>query len=367
MRLPGLALTAWLGTLGSVAAETPAELAQVASDYMAQAAVALAEADGAQDRIQALTATVQAYEKGLAALREGLRGAALQERVLSARLQGHDEELTELLGVLQLIEREGPAAGLLHPEGPLPAIRAGMLASDLVPALNARAAILVVELEDLRAVIALQTAGQTQLQSGLRDIRAARLMLSEAISNRTDLPPATATDDATMQALINSTETLTAFADAFATDSPWSGTLKETWDLPVLGRVLRRFNEKDAAGVARPGWVVAAENSAVVTAPTPGTVRFAGALRDYGGVVILEPRAGELLILGGLGQVYVRRNQIVETGAPLALMGGVESATQEKLIENSVGGGQVRRETLYIEIRQGRDAIDPAARFEPDA
>jgi hypothetical protein len=45
-------------------------------------AASLAEAEGARDRVEALTETVRAYEQGLLALREGVRQAALRERAI---------------------------------------------------------------------------------------------------------------------------------------------------------------------------------------------------------------------------------------------------------------------------------------------
>ena len=41
-----------------------------------QASIALTEADSARDRVRALTETIQAYEAGLSAMRDGLRMAA---------------------------------------------------------------------------------------------------------------------------------------------------------------------------------------------------------------------------------------------------------------------------------------------------
>jgi septal ring factor EnvC (AmiA/AmiB activator) len=59
--------------------------------------------------------------------------------------------------------------------------------------------------------------------------------------------------------------------------------------LPVLGTVLRRFDEADAAGVARPGPGAATRPNALATTPWPASVRYAGPLLDYGNVIILEP------------------------------------------------------------------------------
>ncbi len=358
-----LALCLCLAFAPAAKAQTPADLARDASTYLSQAAVSLSEADGARDRIAALTTTVRAYERGLAAMREGLRQASLEESALRERLAGRDAELMELLATLQSIERSGGATQMLHPDGLLPAIRAGMLASAFVPALNTRAQSVALELSEMRAIVALQTAGQAQLEEGLAGIRAARLALSKAVSNRTDLPEPAATDDATMEALINSSETLAAFADNFTTTPTNADVLDQTWDLPVMGRMLRAFDEPDTGGVRRPGWVLATEARAIVTTPVAATVRFAGDLPDFGTVVILEPRAGELLILAGAADIFVRRDQILSKGEPIGLMGGDFALAQEKLIETEQGGGQPWRETLYIELRQGREPVDPASRF----
>jgi septal ring factor EnvC (AmiA/AmiB activator) len=367
MILRVLLLFVLVSPVGAVAEDDPAALAREASAMLEEAALSLDAADGARDRVRALTQTVRAYEAGLAAMREGLRRAALEERAKRTDLQGKDEELARILTAIQNIERtRGTGASLLHPGGPLPAIRAGMLAGDLVPALNTRAQALAVDVEELAIIVALQRAGETQLEKGLESIRVARLALTDAVSQRGNLPSAVTTDDATMQALINSAETLSAFADNLVTESPWKGTIEESWVMPVIGRLLRTFEEADVAGVARPGWLVATRPGAVIVSPSDATVRFAGALPNFDVVAILEPRPGELLILAGAGALFVQRGQIVSEGEPVGFMGGEPDAVQEKLIETTVGSGQFEPETLYIELRQGKDAIDPATRFDPE-
>ena len=348
------------------AAEGAASLARSASAQLEQAAVSLREADTRRDRIAALTETVRGYETGLSALRESLRVAVLEERALREVLNSQSDELSALLAVLQMIERRGGGAAFLHPEGTLPAIRAGMLSADLVPGLAARAEELTAELTDLSAVVALQRSAEQQLETALGEFRTARLTLAQAISNRTDLPQRVATDDAAMQALVNSAETLSGFAASLMADAV-APPPRSDWALPVLGNRLRGFEEPGADGVVRPGWTVATDEGALVTAPVAGTVRFTGPLLDQGQVVILEPHAGELLILAGLGETYAARGEIVSKGAPLGQMGGFTGTTQQNLIETARDGGQRRSETLYIEVRQAGDAVDPATRFDDSA
>jgi uncharacterized phage infection (PIP) family protein YhgE len=86
-------------------AETDAAAAAIeAAELLQNAAVSLAEAEGARDRVEALTETVRAYEEGLSALREGVRQAALRERAILAVFEAERERLGRLLAVLQSIQ-----------------------------------------------------------------------------------------------------------------------------------------------------------------------------------------------------------------------------------------------------------------------
>jgi septal ring factor EnvC (AmiA/AmiB activator) len=366
MKLSLLTAMGFVAVAGLALAEGDAgRRATEASEALGRAAESLAAAGSASDRIAALTETIRAYEAGLAAMREGLREAALNERDAAARLAAQDAELGELLALLQKVTRAGQARSVLHPGGAVQTVRAGILGSALVPALEERSAALESDFRDLVALRTVQEAGIDTLTEGLDQVREARLMLSQAISERTDLPPPAATDEAAMQALINSSETLAGFADSLASTGDTEADSGAAWSMPVAGRLLRAFDEADAAGVRRPGWVIGTAAEALVTAQEDATVRFSGDLPGHGPVVILETDPGRLVILAGQARNFVRRAQIVAQGEPIALMGAGEPAAQENLIESSLLGGQPRDETLYIEIRQGQAPVDPAAFLRP--
>lgn len=316
--------------------------------------------------MSALTETVRAYESGLSVMRDGLREAALGERQLRAELEDKEKRLGALFSVLMTLERAPDAQSLLHPDGALPSARAGMLIADAVPLIQAEVAALSDDLSALDNLIELQNAGISTLEEGLNGVRDARLQLSEAVSSRSDLPPALATDAAAIEALINSTETLSAFADSLVgSDAEALTRLAPPWDRPVAGKVLRRFNEADASGIRRPGWLFATHPHALVTSPVPATVRYAGPLSGHGNVVILEPASTQLLILAGLGEIFVVRDQIVDETDPIAWMSGEQPQEQEKLIDSLSSGGQPASETLYMEIRQIEKPVDPAIYFSP--
>ena len=353
----------WVGT---ALAQGAGDAAQLARDQLEAASVSLAKARSTSDRVAALTETVRAYEAGLSAMRAGLREAELQQRRITQRVEGEKANLSALLSTLIVIQGAPDAETLLHPEGALPSARAGLLIADAVPDLQARVRQLSVSLRELQTLKVLQEAGLETLSEGLTGARAARLELSNAVSDRIELPPPVATDEAAIEALINSTETLGAFADALAgAVEPTLTRLPPPWEMPVNGQLLRRFNEADAAGVRRAGWVIATSQQALVTSPVPATVRFAGLLSGHGQVVILEPASTQLLILAGLDETFVHRDQIVSEGDPIGWMSAERPREQENLIETSSLGGQPASETLYMEVRQIEKPVDPAIYFAP--
>lgn len=354
--------------LGGQAVADPVATAELAAERLRAAAASLEEARRARDRISALTETIRAYEDGLGALREALRETAVRERVLTGRFDSESTRLSGLLGALQAMSRSPETTALLHPAGATGTVRASMLMTDTVPALADEVEELKAQLEELEILTALRRDAADTLQEGLDGVQAARTALSQAVSDRTDLPDRMATDAAAMQALINSAETLDAFASSLGTsDTAVAGadfsSARGSLPLPVAGSLTTGYNQPDPAGLRRPGLLLATAPRALVSAPWPATVRYAGPFLDYGNVVVLEPENGILMILAGLGETFSRMGDVVVPGDPLGLMGGQSQGPQEILIETSQGSGQVRPETLYIELRTGEGPVDPTGWF----
>ncbi len=372
MRFATALTCAWFALCGTAhAQDTTGEGARLAIEKLNQAATALENAQGASDRVAALTQTVQAYEDGLAVMRDGLRRVAIQERAIQADFDSRSEELSQLLGVLQSMEKSPAPLLLLHPNGPIGTARSGMLLSDITPELAERAAALKNDLDQITLLRSLQGNAVDALQDGLVSVQAARTELAQAISDRSDLPRRYVSDPNKMARLLNDSETLSAFVTGLS-QIDIAGPAPRTADfaaakgalpLPVAGRLLRRFDEPDAAGIVRPGILIAARPLSVVTTPWPATLRYRGPLLDYGNVIILEPQDGYLLVLAGLSDVYGEAGQVLDIGAPVGLMGGTTPNLGE-FIENSVeGSGNTLSETLYIELRDGQSPVDPANWF----
>ncbi len=355
-----------LALCGPVAAETVAEAAARASADLQAAVVALAAATEARDQVSALTRTIRAYEEGLAVLRAALREAALREATLTRAFEVKRDGIGRLLGVLATMEANPGPLLLLHPDGALGTARSGMLMADVTPALQAEALALKAELGELADLRALQLSAGETLTTGLAAAQAARTTLSQAISDRADLPRQFTEDPDALRQLLESADTLDAFASGLSPDAvalPGFAAQQGGLALPVLGKLLRRPHEADAAGVRRPGVALATQSRALVTAPWPATIRYLGPLLDYGNVMILEPGDGYLLVLAGLDVVYGEVGEVVAADAPLGLMGGAGAATEEFMTAAPDGSGGRDTETLYMELRQGAAPVDPMPWF----
>ena len=347
-----------------------AQAAQKASTDLQASVTALQAADGAQDRIAALTQTIRAYEAGLSALREAMRQAQLRQTALTLQFQAKRGQVSQLLGVLAGLDVDQGPLLLLHPDGPLGTVRSGMILADVTPALQREAGGLKQDLTELRDLRDLQTGAQAVLAAGLTQVQKARTALSQAMSDRTDLPKRITDDPAVLKALLASAATLGAFATGLA---PMETTVQGFADAkgklvwPVLGRIILQAGETDAKGVTKPGVTLATRPLALVTSPWAATIRYRGPLLDYGNVMILEPGQGYLLVLAGMEQVYGDVGDVVSGGDALGLMGGREVASAagaaDILAPADNGAGPSDSETLYVELRNGAKPVDPTEWF----
>lgn len=357
-----------LSSEGAVA--NPSDKAREAAEALAEAATRLTEASSAENRIGALTVTVQAYEAGLAALREGMRDAALEERAIREDFDREAGRLSSLLGTLTAIEAQPEDLTLVHPDGILARARAGMLLSDVAPAIAAEVRALKAPLDELAELSVLRASARATLEEGLEGILKARADLGQAISDRTR-PEVSPTDSATLQAIVNSADSLEGFAATLATvseapdESAGFGSEIGALPMPVAGKIITGYRQPDPSGRTRPGIQIAAPPFAVVTAPHLASVRYAGPLLDLGLVVVLEPAAGYLLVLSGLGELFVAPGEVLDQNAPVGLMGGNTPQSEQKLINSGEESGQGWTETLYIELHKGDATLDPVDWFVP--
>ena len=372
MKLTALCLPLWLMATSALAQSDAAQEAREAARDLEEAAIALQQAKTDRNQIKALTLVVQSYEDGLGALREGLRRAVIRQQRLEAQLDQQEAEIARLIGVLQTLGDNNSPTLFLHPQGATGTARAGMMLADVMPALNAEAAGVRDALQEVRILRELQLSAADTLQDGLDGAQAARTALSKAISDRTDPPKRFSEDPVQTALLIAATETLEGFASGLIEMAPEPEGLaplpdithrKGKLELPVDAEILLFPGETDASGVTRPGVTLATQANVLLSSPVAATIRYVGPLLDLGTVMVLEPQPGLLFVFAGLSTAFGEVGEVIPTGAPLGLMGGNDPKIDAILSQSGEVSGQDLTETLYIEVRNGKDPVDPGTWF----
>ena len=336
------------------------------------ATVDLKNANNAKRRIKSLSQAIQSYEETLAILRISVRDLTLQQSQVQNVLDQGENEIMQLLGVLATVQKAPIAGQMLHPNGPLATARSGMIISDIVPLLQENVDQLRDQVIVLKQLSETQFKAQNSLQTGLLELQKAHSNLGRAIANRDDLPKRFVANPEKLEILIKASKDLETFAasvQSIALNEP-SVSLPSVRDrkgnlnLPVRGKILRKFNEADGSGVKRTGIILATEPKAIVISPTAATIRYLGPLLDYGNVAILEPQNGLLFVFAGMDTVYGEIGQVIPALSPIGLMPS-QSSEVDKIFKTqaNIYSGKLS-ETLYVEVRSGSEIENPLNWFK---
>lgn len=373
-----LTLAFGLALSGGAVAATPAnEAVAEAEAAAAQLRAAVGKLGGAleaDDQVVALTEVIRGYEQGLAALRDGLRQASARETELRARFEAQRERLARVLGAMTSLQQSPETTLLLHPAGALANARSAMILSDVAPGLRAEAERLQGDLDEIALVRELQANAAGMLGEGLATVQEARRLLSSAVTDRSTMPVRFGEEPEELQKLRDAADSLDQFAQGISRMQLDVGPPMTDFEgaqgslpMPVMGTVQRFYDQADAAGVRRPGWVISTAPASLVTTPWSATIRYRGPLLDYGNVMIVEPARGYLLIFAGMSQLFGEVGDVLGAGEPVGLMGGSEAPAQEfgaQFVADAMRGGDAGQpESLYLELRKGNETLDPAEWF----
>ena len=355
-------LAAMVAFAAKAADERPAQL-------LAKAETALTAARTPKERLAALGQAAQAQEAVLMALRSDLRDLSIRANGVTDAVAARQRRLRAVLSALERLERAPQAATLAHPGGALSAARAGMALSAFAPALEKEADAMRATLGGIRDLRRRREAAAADARASLASLQEMRIEIASLLDRerRTRRLPAEMIErlKADIAALSKSAESFRALTGALPAPpkeivlraTPSVRAKKGALTPPVEGVLSRPWAEgEEGAYLSVPAY-------AEVYAPWPGVVRFAGPFGDHGGVVILEPEPGMLMVFAGLGDIWADPGALVLQGQPLGAMGGPAPEADEFLIASGEGSAALGRETLYMEIRENGAPVDPATWF----
>ncbi len=115
--------------------------------------------------------------------------------------------------------------------------------------------------------------------------------------------------------------------------------------LPAQGRITQNFGDTTGASQSHAkGIVITTRKGAQVVAPFDGTVLFAGPFQTYGQLVIIDHGDNYLTVLAGMDTITTSVGSQLLTGEPIGRM-------------------STSYTNLYLEVRQGGQAINPRPWF----
>jgi septal ring factor EnvC (AmiA/AmiB activator) len=322
----------------------------------------------AADRIAALAARRQAAQASLDASAAGMgpllplieRLSLYPAETLLAVPRAPEDAIRGLLvlgGITRQLERQ--AATLRAEQARVAALQAEIDAA--MPALDAaRAAQAAQEAELDQQLAATAETRRAAEDAGAAAARAAARAAAQASSLRAALARIEAdrraaearaqAEAAAADRQRRGAEAEAARARALALATPAGaglGTAHGTLTAPVVGTVQRGFGETTDAGPSTGITYVAAPEARVVS-PCGGRVVFAGPFRSFGLLLIMDCGGGSDFVLAGLQRLDAQVGQSVQAGEPVGIM------------PNWNPRSTAARPTLYVELRQNGQAVNPA-------
>lgn len=282
---------------------------------------------------------------------------------LDARMAKNRSDMVKLLGALELYQRNPPPALVVSARSAKDAVRAAIFIRAVTPQLEQRRVALVAEtnlLNKLRRDAAIASAALFESESAAAERRARidRLMARKSALEASLAPPDPAEQ---AEARTAAKGGLGALMSAPARREAPPSVLPSQFVVPVQGPLVRRFGQAQRNGavkIARDhdhGLAWLASPGAVVRSPAAGRIDYAGTLKGWGQVLILTLADNHHLVLAGLGAVAGAPGRSVAAGEPVGRMPPGAGA--------GAGRDPNAGAELYLEVRRGSAAIDPAPWF----
>lgn len=333
---------------------------------------AASEAEMTKSSLIDLARQLQAHESTASALEDRIDELEQLELQKSANLDTRRQDLVELLATLERLGNRPAALALMQPTKALDTVRTANLLSTLVPQIEARAAELRVELDDLKEIRSNLERDRRALDVTLNDMHSAEAAM-KALRSRQLSQSKKATQDADNHAaaikkLADEAKSLNELIEKIVAsnmnrNSPENiAKMKVALNmtaargkliLPARGKTIERFGTKQTVGTSK-GLRIETRGNAQVVSPYDGEVIFADEFRDYGLILIIAHGNEYHSLVAGLEEVYPSVGDWLLAGEPIGVMA-----------PNRINGaGNSIKPRLYLEIRRKNTPINPSPWFK---
>ena len=352
-----------------------AEARKRAEVLEAGAASATAEADKTAQEAAALAARVQESEAQIAANEAQLRLIAQDQARWRGELAQKQRPLIELTAALQRLTRRPPLLSLLRPGSLHEAVYLRAVLETLLPEVARRTAGLREAIERGKVLAARARQATAELRAGQAELarrraelgvieerqRLASIQASGAANRESERALALAEQARDLTSLVGDLAKAGAVRDQLAalpgpilrppqpqsaqapsdqSASPAPSDAPARYLLPVAGRLISGFGTISAGQAPSHGISILAMGGAQVVSPGAGRVAFAGPYRGYGLIVIVEHGGGWTSLVTGLSQLDCRvGDQLVAGG--------------------SLGRAGPERQLVTLELRRTGEPVNP--------
>lgn len=341
---------------------------------------------------------VKSAEADIAAVQNKIGDLIVQELDTRGRLDGADASIGNVLAALERISESPPPALIVDPSDALGSARSAILISAILPQLKAKADAVTADLKHLNDIKSAAQAQEASLKANFdvleeEQLRIATLIAAQKANEATataalaeeqkqaaDMADKAAELKQMIADLGRQAQAVATAAQATATANnggkapkldddtirlalantarqqpavPFTSA-KGFLDFPVSRGVnVTNYGDGDGLGGISKGLSVVTNADAAVLAPADGWVLYTGNYLNYGQIIILDAGQDYTILLAGMANVDVTPGQFVLMGKKVGTMG---SRTIGRTVATSAGA---QRPTLYIEMRQNNEPIDP--------
>lgn len=339
----------------------------------------------ARKELVSLSANLQASQKTLSDLGARIATLEKEEAALNVKIRADYGSMGNLILAMERLRRVPTEALIMRPGAPLETAQSALILQSILPAINARSEQMSADLNRMKTIHESLQADKAAADKTAATLAAQQKDLQALLKQRETLYGRTrnaydhqAESVARMAAQAQSLEQLVARLEqsereAAAREQEMRQKEKQaaaknrvalktpararppalpggSWTSPIQGHIVSAFGDSDEIGAESKGIRLAAASNALVTAPAGGIIRFAGAFRNYGNMVIIEHDRGFHSLMSGLARIDTAVGRKISAGEPIGTLSG---------------SGAAGLPTLYYELRHNGKPVDPSAKF-PD-